>query len=159
VILIELSLVGINVLLNRWQNRFYNALQDRAWDAFVSELIFFFLLALSYVVLAVYQLYLQQWLQMRWRAWMTRRYLDRWLSHSNHYRMQLFGDAADNPDQRIAEDIRLFAERGIMIGIRVLGATVSLVSFVIILWALSAEIPLQLFGYEVSIPAIWFGWR
>jgi putative ATP-binding cassette transporter len=66
--------------------------------------------------------------------------------------MQLFGDAADNPDQRIAEDIRLFAERGIMIGIRVLGATVSLVSFVIILWALSADAPLQLFGYEISIP-------
>ncbi len=152
VILIELSLVGINVMINRWQARFYNALQDRAWDAFVSELTFFLILAVSYVLLAVYQLYLQQWLLMRWRAWMTRRYLDRWLGHSNHYRMQLLGDAADNPDQRIAEDVRLFAERAILIGIRVLGATVSLVSFVIILWGLSADAPLQLFGYEVSIP-------
>jgi vitamin B12/bleomycin/antimicrobial peptide transport system ATP-binding/permease protein len=152
VILIELSLVGINVMINRWQNTFYNALQDRAWDAFVEQLIIFSLLAGAYVVLAVYQLYLQQWLLIRWRTWMTRRYLDHWLSQSNHYRMQLFGDPADNPDQRIAEDIRMFVERAISISIRVLGAGVSFVSFVVILWVLSAEAPLRLFGHEVSIP-------
>ena len=73
--------------------------------------MFFGILAAIYVVLAAYQLYLQQWLLIRWRAWMTRRYLNHWLVGSNHYRMQLLGDAADNPDQRIAEDIRLFAER------------------------------------------------
>jgi putative ATP-binding cassette transporter len=152
VVLIELSLVGINVMINRWQNTFYNALQDRAWDAFVNQLIIFCALAAAFVVLAVYQLYLQQWLLIRWRTWMTRRYLDHWLSGSNHYRMQLLGDAADNPDQRIAEDIRLFAENAISIGLRILSATVSFVSFVVILWALSADAPLQLFGYEVSIP-------
>jgi putative ATP-binding cassette transporter len=152
VILIELSLVGINVMINRWQNMFYNALQDRNWDAFVDQLAIFALLGGAYVVLYAYQLYLQQWLQIRWRAWMTRRYVDHWLTGSNHYRMQLSGDAADNPDQRIADDIRLFAEKGIWIGIRVLGATVSFLSFVVILWALSADAPLQLFGYDVSIP-------
>ena len=152
VVLIELSLVGINVMINRWQNTFYNALQDRAWDAFVEQLIIFSLLGCSYVVLAVYQLYLQQWLQIRWRAWMTRRYLDHWLAGSNHYRMQLLGDAADNPDQRISEDVRLFSEKAIQIGTRVLGAFVQFVSFVVILWALSADAPLVLFGHEVSIP-------
>jgi vitamin B12/bleomycin/antimicrobial peptide transport system ATP-binding/permease protein len=152
VILIELSLVGINVMLNRWQNSFYNALQDRAWDAFVNQLLIFALLGGTYVVLAVYQLYLQQWLQIRWRAWMTRRYLDHWLADSNHYRMQMLGDAADNPDQRIAEDVRLFSEKAIQIGTRVLGAVVQFVSFVVILWVLSAEAPLMLFGQEVSIP-------
>ena len=152
VILIELSLVGINVMINRWQNRFYNALQDRAWDTFVEELMFFSLLAAIYVVLAVYQLYLQQWLLIRWRIWMTRRYADHWLAGPTHYQMQLLGDVADNPDQRIAEDIRLFAEKAISIGVRVLGATVSFISFVVILWGLSANAPLQLFGYEVSIP-------
>ena len=152
VVLIELSLVGINVMINRWQNTFYNALQDRAWDAFVEQLIIFTLLGCSYVVLAVYQLYLQQWLQIRWRAWMTRRYLSHWLDAHNHYRMQLLGDAADNPDQRIADDIRLFSEKAIQIGTRVLGAFVQFVSFVVILWGLSADAPLVLFGYEVSIP-------
>ena len=152
VIAIELALVGINVAINHWQNRFYNALQDRAWNTFVEELMFFGILAAIYVVLAAYQLYLQQWLLIRFRAWTTRRYLNHWLVGSNHYRMQLLGDAADNPDQRIAEDIRLFAERGILIGVRVLGATVSFLSFVVILWTLSADAPFQLFGYEISIP-------
>ena len=49
----------------------------------------------------VYQLYLNQWLQIRWRKWMTTKYLGEWLHDANHYRMQLQGDAADNPDQRI----------------------------------------------------------
>ena len=83
---------------------------------------------------------------------MTRRYLDHWMAGSNHYRMQLLGDAADNPDQRIADDIRLFAEKAISIGTRVLGAFVQFVSFVVILWGLSAAAPLVLFGHEVSIP-------
>jgi putative ATP-binding cassette transporter len=152
VILIELSLVGINVMLNRWQNAFYQALQDRAWDAFLNQVLIFLLLAGSYVVLAVYQLYLQQWLQIRWRAWMTRRYLNHWLTGANHYRMQLLGDAADNPDQRIADDIRLFSEKGINIGLRILGACVQFVSFVVILWGLSGDAPLVVFGYEVPIP-------
>ena len=111
VIAIELALVAINVLINQWNNRFYNALQDRNWDAFVSELLFFCVLAGAFIVLAVYQLYLNQWLQIRWRRWMTKRYLGDWLDGANHYRMQLLGDAADNPDQRIAEDIQLFVEQ------------------------------------------------
>jgi putative ATP-binding cassette transporter len=152
VIAIELSLVGINVLVNHWQNRFYNALQDRNWEAFIDELLFFFILSISYVVLAVYQLYLQQWLTIHWRTWMTRRYLDHWLIGANHYRMQLLGDAADNPDQRIAEDIKLFVDRGILICLRVLGAIVSFVSFVVILWALSDNAPFRIFGYEIAIP-------
>src|SRR3954454_206446 len=91
VIAIELSTVAINVMINQWNNRFYNALQERNWDSFVYELGFFCILAAAYIVLAVYQLYLNQWLQIRWRRWMTRQYLDRWLAGANHYRMQLLG--------------------------------------------------------------------
>jgi putative ATP-binding cassette transporter len=103
-------------------------------------------------VLQVYQLYLNQWLQIRWRRWMTKVYLSHWLERATHYRMQLFGDAADNPDQRIADDIRLFIERALTIGIGLLSAIVTLASFVVILWALSAGAPLQLFGATIAIP-------
>ncbi len=151
-IAIELSIVGITVLLNWWNARFYNALQDRNWDAFTAELLFFCMLAGAYIVLAVYQLYLNQWLQIRWRRWMTTQYLGRWLDGANHYRMQLLGDAADNPDQRITEDIQQFVEKTLSIGIGLLGAVVSLVSFVVILWALSSQAPLTLFGVSLSIP-------
>ena len=67
VIAIELAIVGIDVLINQWNARFYNALQDRNWDNFVYEIIFFCVLAAIFIVLAVYQLYLNQWLQIRWR--------------------------------------------------------------------------------------------
>jgi vitamin B12/bleomycin/antimicrobial peptide transport system ATP-binding/permease protein len=152
VIAIELSIVAINVMLNQWNNRFYNALQERNWDTFVYELGFFCILATAYILLAVYQLYLNQWLQIRWRRWMTQQYLSRWLAGANHYRMQLLGDAADNPDQRIAEDINLFIDRTLTITVGLLSAIVTLCSFVIILWSLSAAAPLHLFGATFSIP-------
>jgi putative ATP-binding cassette transporter len=152
VIAIELSIVGINVMLNQWNARFYNALQDRNWDSFVSELMFFCILAASFIVLAVYQLYLNQWLQIRWRQWMTQAYLRDWLIGANHYRMQVLGDAADNPDQRIAEDIQLFVDKTLSIGIGLLSACVTLASFVAILWVLSDQAPLTLFGTTLAIP-------
>lgn len=152
VIAIELSLVAIDVLINQWNNRFYNALQDKNWDTFVWEFGVFIVLASLAVVLSVYQLYLNQWLQIRWRSWMTSHYLGEWLEGPNHYRMQLQGDAADNPDQRMTEDVRLFVERTLEIGIGLLSSIVSLTSFVVILWGLSAAAPLHLFGNEMAIP-------
>ena len=124
VIAIELSLVAIQVILNQWYNRFYNTLQDRNWDAFVSAILFFCVLAAIYTVLAVYQLYLNQWLQIRWRRWMTQTYLRQWLDKANHYRMQLLGDAADNPDQRIADDLKSFVDYTLNLGIGLLNAVV-----------------------------------
>jgi putative ATP-binding cassette transporter len=152
VIAIELSIVGINVLLNSWNNSFYNALQDKDWNGFVYQLGFFCALATAFILLAVYQLYLNQWLQIRWRRWLTRTYLDHWLEGANHYRMQLLGDAADNPDQRIAEDIRQFIELTLNIGLQLLNSCVTLLSFLAILWGLSAAAPVHLFGAKLDIP-------
>ncbi|WP_315835509.1 ABC transporter ATP-binding protein/permease [Bradyrhizobium prioriisuperbiae] len=152
VVLIELGTVAIDVLLNQWRNRFYNALQEHNWDNFVSELIYFSVVVTIFIAIAVYQLYLNQWLQIRWRKWMTENYLGDWLANANHYRMQLQGDAADNPDQRMTDDVKLFVDRTLNIGLGVLNAVVTLVSFVVILWGLSMAAPLHLFGSEVSIP-------
>jgi len=152
VITIELSLVGIDVLLNQWNNRFYNALQEKDWDGFVREIGIFSLLAACYIGLAVYQLYLNQWLQIRWRRWLTSHFLGEWLQDANHYRMQLQGDAADNPDQRITDDVKLFVERTLDIGVGLLSAVVTLGSFIVILWGLSGASPLTIFGREFTIP-------
>ena len=152
VIATELALVGTDVLANQWRNRFYNALQDKNWDGFVREIIVFSAIAAATVALSVYQLYLNQWLQIRWRRWMTTKYLGEWLHDANHYRMQLQGDAADNPDQRISDDVKLFVERTLDIGIGLLSSVVTIASFVIILWGLSAAAPLTVFGNEFAIP-------
>ena len=152
VIVIELALVGIDVLVNQWNNRFYTALQERDWDSFVREIGIFTVLAFCAIALAVYQLYLNQWLQIRWRRWLTERYLGEWLHDANHYRMQLQGDAADNPDQRIAEDLQMFVDRTLSIGLNLLNSVVTLASFVVILWGLSDEAPLHLMGRDFAIP-------
>ncbi len=152
VIAIELSIVAITVLLNTWNAAFYNALQDKNWDAFVYQLGYFCVLAAAFILLAVYQLYLNQWLQIRWRRWLTATYLDHWLADSNHYRMQLLGDAADNPDQRIAEDIAQFISLTLTIGLQLLSSCVTLASFMVILWSLSAAAPLHIFGISYDIP-------
>jgi vitamin B12/bleomycin/antimicrobial peptide transport system ATP-binding/permease protein len=152
VIAIELAVVFLTVLFNRWNNIFYNALQERNQAVFTYQIAYFCVLATFYIALKVYQLYLNQWLQIRWRRWMTARYLGGWLHDANHYRMQLLGDAADNPDQRIAEDTQRFVEQTLALGIGLLSAVVTLGSFVVILWNLSNEAPLHLFGKDIPIP-------
>jgi putative ATP-binding cassette transporter len=160
VVAIELALVALQVILNLWYNRFYNTLQNHDWNAFVSAILFFCALAAIYTVLQVYQFYLNLWLQVRWRRWMTQTYLRQWLNTANHYRMQLLGDAADNPDQRIADDLRMFidsgADYGIMpIGLKLLNAIVTLCSFVVILWTLSEKAPFALFGVAIHGYLVW----
>lgn len=152
VIALELASVAITVLLNSWNNRFYNALQERNWDNFVYEISYFTVLAMMYIAIAVYQLYLNQWLQIRWRSWMTNRYVADWLDRANHYRMQLQGDAADNPDQRITDDVKLYVQRTLDIGIGVFSSIVTLFSFIVILWQLSNAAPMHMFGRDIDFP-------
>ncbi|HZC58000.1 MAG TPA: ABC transporter ATP-binding protein/permease [Xanthobacteraceae bacterium] len=152
VIGIELSTVAITVMLNYWYNGFYNALQSRDWNEFLRYILIFCVLASVLTVINVYQNYLNLWLQIRWRRYMTQTYLRQWLNTANHYRMQLLGDTADNPDQRIADDLAQFVQSTLSIGLRLLNSIVTLCSFVVILWNLSEAAPLHLFGINLAIP-------
>jgi putative ATP-binding cassette transporter len=149
---LNLGLVYINVQINYWQNDFYNSLQDRDIDAFYELLLRFSLLAAAYIATAVYQLYLNQMLQIRWRRWLTDGYLEAWTSERNYYRMQLTDPGTDNPDQRIAEDLALFVDKTLNLTLGLLSAVVTLASFVTILWTLSGALRFTLGGTEVSIP-------
>lgn len=155
VIAIQLALVGNSVLFNQWRGRFYNAIQEKNWDGFRREMIVFIVLATVLVVLQIYNVYLSQWLQIRWRNWMTRKYLGGWLHDANHYRMQLQGDAADNPDQRISDDVKLFVDQTLEIGLGLLSSVVTFFSFTVVLWGLSAEAPLHLFGNPIPGYLVW----
>jgi vitamin B12/bleomycin/antimicrobial peptide transport system ATP-binding/permease protein len=169
VMALNLGIVYINVLLNKWNNAFYDALQYKEYGVFFHQLIRFSWLAAVFIVFAVYQSYLNQMLQIRWRSWFTERYLGAWLSDKAYYRMQVAGDGADNPDQRVAEDINLFISSTLSLAIGGMRAVVTLISFVAILWGLSGtlRIPmggsfLRLHGYLVwaallyAVAATWF---
>jgi putative ATP-binding cassette transporter len=152
VISLQLFQVWLSVKFNAWNNAFYTALQNKDWDTFIYQMGVFSLIAAFFIVSAVYQLYLQQWLIIRWRKWLTDRYLSRWLDQGIHYRMRLKGDQADNPDQRIADDVREFVDSTLNIGVSLLGSIVTLVSFVVILWTLSAATPLMIGSSTFEIP-------
>jgi putative ATP-binding cassette transporter len=158
---IELAVVATTVLINQWRARFYNALQEVNWDVFVRELWIFCILAGALILMRVYQLFLNQWLQIRWRRFLTERYLAGWLGAGAHYRMQMLGDAADNPDQRIAEDVRQFIDGGsngvgiLPIGLGLLNSVVTLGSFLFILWGLSDAAQLSLFGWTIPGFLFW----
>ena len=151
VIGLNLGIVYINVLLNQWNNAFYNALQDKNFTVFWSQLVRFTWLAALFIVAAVYQIYLNQMLQIRWRRWLTERYLGAWLADGAYYRMQLTAAETDNPDQRIAEDLRLFVGATLTLGIGGMRAVVTLVAFLGILWGLSGSITVPV-GSGWTIP-------
>lgn len=157
VIALELGYVAITVMVNRWNSDFFNALQERDLKSFTYLLGYFAVLATMAVIVQVYQLYLNQWLRIRWRRWLTEHYLTGWLANANHYRMQLQGETADNPDQRIEEDAQLFVDQTLALGVGLLSSVVTIGSFVVILWGLSAAAPLHLFGIDLNIPGylIW----
>jgi putative ATP-binding cassette transporter len=155
VVAMNLGLVFIDVLINRWSNVFYNSLQDKNYDVFIQQLLRFTWLAGLYIVVAVYQLYLNQMLQIRWRRWLTDRYLNAWLADRAYYRMQLLAGETDNPDQRIAEDVRLFVARTLTLGLQFLRAATTLVSFVGILWFLSGPLKLPWLGWTVPGYMVW----
>ena len=160
VVAIELAVVGINVLINQWNARFYNALQDRNWDSFVSELLFFCLLAGTFIVLAVYQLYLNQWLQIRWRRFLTgalsRRMARRGqpLPHAAARRCRRQPGPAYRRGHQAVHRRRLERLGILPIGLGLLNAVVSLGSFVVILWGLSAGRPAHAVRRAVEHPGL-----
>jgi putative ATP-binding cassette transporter len=157
ILAMSLLQVWINVRLNSWRNDFYNALQNYDRPEFFYQLGLFTVLAGAYILLFVYGTYLQQMLQIRWRRWMTNVYLREWLGDKTYYRLQLTGDATDNPDQRIAEDLNLFPAQTLNLSIGLLTNVVQAVSFSFILWDLSSPlaVPLGSLG-TVSIPGDMF---
>ena len=150
VVALNLGIVYINVLLNKWNNTFYDALQDKNYTVFLHQLIRFSWLAGLFIVFAVYQFYLNQMLQIRWRRWLTEHYLRGWLTEGAYYRMQFVAGEADNPDQRVAEDVPQFIPSTLNLSIGGMRAVVTLISFVAILWGLSGTLTIP--GSSIRLP-------
>src|SRR5712672_927014 len=146
VIALNLSAVWLNVRLNSWNNDFYNALQEYDWPKFWWQFAIVGMIAASLIVVAVYQQYLRQILQIRWRRWMTERYLKDWLADQAYYRMQFDQSSTDNPDQRISDDLDRFTSISLTLSIGLMNSVVTLFSFLFILWTLSGVLSIPLGG-------------
>ncbi|HUN47595.1 MAG TPA: SbmA/BacA-like family transporter, partial [Stellaceae bacterium] len=154
IVALNLGQVALNVRFNYWRNAFYNTLQNLDEAGFYTQIAIFAGLAVFWVIVGTARTFLNQMLRIRWRRWLTDLYLRRWLDHRAYYRLQLTGPNTDNPDQRIAEDVRDFIDSGLALSLGLLSSVVSLFSFLFILWSLSGPItiPLGSLG-EVTVPA------
>src|SRR5712691_6946407 len=150
---LALTLVRIEVQFNTWNNDFYNTLQDKDQAEFFRQLGKFTLIAVLYIITAVYRLYFQQMLQIEWRTWLTERFLADWMKDQAHYRLTLLDRGTDNPDQRIAEDLRMFVDYTLSLSLGLLSAVVTLATFVAILWTLSGA--LEIAGFSISGYMVW----
>ncbi|MBR8125154.1 ABC transporter ATP-binding protein/permease [Burkholderia multivorans] len=151
IIAINLCVVWINVQLNKWNAQFYNALQTKNVHDFPHLMMQFSMLAFGFIILAVYGLYLRQMLGFRWRQWLTDRFLGEWLGDRAFYRIER-DRLADNPDQRVADDLQAFATTTLSLSLDLLSTVVTLASFITILWTLGGALTLSLGATPVSIP-------
>ena len=160
IIILNLLSVYLLVLLNDWYNDFYNALQVYDYARFWPLIGYFALLAFIYIALAVYAIYLCQVLQINWRQRMTRECLSLWLKGKAYYHLERTASAqenttalgTDNPDQRISEDVSLFAELSLSLFVGFLKALSTLIAFAVVLWHLSSNIALPFGGQEIYVP-------
>jgi len=153
VIALNLITVALNVRLNSWNNDFYDALQQYNWSEFWRQFAIFGIIAFSLIVVAVYSLYLRQILHIKWRRWLTDRFLRDWLGNQSYYRMQLNQATTDNPDQRISDDLDRFATITLALSLGLLSSCVTLASFITILWTLSGALRIPLgAGMAITIP-------
>ena len=152
---VGLALLGVwlEVQFNSWNREFYNTFESKDQAEFFRQLGTFTLLALVYIVNAVYRQYFQQMLLIEWRTWLTERYLADWLKDRAYYRLQLLDKGTDNPDQRIADDLNIFVDLTLSMALGLLSAVVTLVSFVGILWVISGALTVA--GFEIPGYMVW----
>ena len=150
-IALTLGSVGLEVLFNEWSRRFYDALEKKDEAAFWREIMTFSWLAALFIAAAVTRYVVSPYLRLRWRRWLTGRYLAHWLDGRGYYRIEL-ERTIDNADQRIAEDLRQLGEYTMQLLLGFIGAVATLVSFLFILWQLSGPLSLKSIGLDVEIP-------
>ncbi len=147
VLIMSMTLVGMDVLFTTWYNYFYNALQDYDWHGSIDLLVIFIFMASISIVLSVYRYYLQSYLGLRWRRWLTAQFLNRWLDQRGYYYLEDFHDTTDNPDQRIQEDIKNLVTSSLALLIGILTSVVTIFAFIYILWELSGIINIPIGSY------------
>ena len=169
IIVLNLTMVFFSVVLTYWNRDFFNDIQAMNGSAAYHLLFLYGPVAQSrlimpglvyiigvYIVIAVYAFYLNQLLQIRWRQWMTHEFINNWLADRAYYGLSLRvsdPNNIDNPDQRIAEDIRDFTTNTLALGLDFISNFVTLLSFVFVLFAISGSI--KLFGITIPGYMVW----
>ncbi len=144
--------VGIQLWLNIWNRDFFNALQNKNLGVLFHLLWVLAAIVVSAGIGVAIQLHVKRSLQIYWRTWLSRTTVERWLNAGRQYQLGLLADEVDNPDGRIAEDIRVATEYACEFAQSILQCILQLFTFLAVLWTLSGDFPVTLFGTEFNLP-------
>ena len=150
-IFLSVFLVYLSKLINAWYARFYNALQEKDAGVFWVELRYFAVAATLFIITAVYRTWLTQLLSIRWRRWLSEIYFKDWLADRTYYHMELTRQGADNPEQRIEQDCYNFTRQTLALTLELILQVMTLITFAVVLWELSADLVLPIFG-GIAVP-------
>jgi putative ATP-binding cassette transporter len=149
-LLLTMAQVALVIWTSYWNREFFDALDARSLGELLRQIaIFALILALTMAVTALH-LHVKRWLQLDWRRWLTRRLVDQWMTRARHYRLQFAQGEHDNPDQRIAEDIRIATESAISLAHSLTYSLLIGGSFIDILLTVSGSAMLP--GTELAVP-------
>lgn len=143
------------MFLNRWQVGFYNQLQHYNLSGFISSLLEFTSMALIYVIASGYQAYFKMLLTIKWRKWLTHKYISMWLKNYTYYKLNLISYSI-NPDQHISEDVNLFITNTVDLAVGLLRHIITLLVFSAVLWHLSGIIKISFANHTIPIPGYLF---
>jgi putative ATP-binding cassette transporter len=150
-VVLTLASVGVDVVFNDWNRRFYDSIQNKDEAAFWREMLNFSWIAALTIGFAVARGLVSPYLRLRWRRWLTAQYLTHWMHGRGYYRIEL-EHKIDNADQRIAEDLNQLGLLTMTLFLGVISATATLISFLFILWELSGPLSLAFVGIDATVP-------
>jgi putative ATP-binding cassette transporter len=152
-IALDIGSVYIVVQFTYWQKHLYDALVAYDVQAIKPLMIRFSVMASLGLVCSVFSIYFKLLLEIKWRSWLTEHYIQDWLNQQHYYQLEQ-QHLAENPDQRIAEDLALVAERSISLFTGFLKNALNLLSYSIVLWSVSSNWRFEFWGSLFYIPGI-----
>lgn len=144
--------VVIPILINLWSAQLFDALEQKSMKEFFGQIGEIVLILIASMTVSTTHLRVKRTIQLGWRRWLTRRLQDNWMAMGHHYQLMHIPGDHDNPDGRIAEDIRNSTETAIDLAHSLFYCGLLLASFVQILWTLSGDLILRLGGANIPVP-------
>src|SRR3954469_5231323 len=144
--------VGFQYGINVWNRAIFDAIEKRDSATVLTLTGVFFPLAIGSVLLGVVQVYTRMGIQRRWRAWLTNSVVSRWLTNGRYYQLNLVSGDHQNPEYRIAEDLRVATDSPVDFAAGVVSAFLSATTFIVVLWTIGGALTVTLGGSTLTIP-------
>ena len=144
--------VGFQYGINVWNRAIFDAIEKRDSIGVYHLTAMFFPLAIGSVLLGVAQIFARMAIQRRWRAWLTNSVVSRWLTNGRYYQLNLVGGDHQNPEYRIAEDLRIATDSPVDFIAGVTSALLSAATFIVVLWTIGGALTVRFAGSALTIP-------